>query len=143
MTTTPPGRRSNGRASTADAFAWATIAVAGSLLATVGVLQVLQGLSALAEDDVFAISTDYWAALDLTTWGWVHVGVGAVAAAVGIALLTGATWARVAGLLLATVSVVTNFAFIPYYPVWAFVLITIDVVVLWALCHQLDSPPDL
>jgi hypothetical protein len=30
-------------------------------------------------------------------------------------------------------SVVANFAFIPYYPVWSLVIIALDVFVIWAL----------
>ena len=34
---------------------------------------------------------------------------------------------------LVSVSALANFAFIPYYPFWAIIVITLDVLVLWAL----------
>ena len=51
----------------------------------------------------------------------------------GWGLLSGRTWARVVALTLAVISAITNFLFIPYYPFWALLLITLDVFVIWAV----------
>ena len=48
-------------------------------------------------------------------------------------MLSGQTWARVIGITLAALSALANFAFIPYYPIWALVVIALDVFVIWAL----------
>ena len=42
-------------------------------------------------------------------------------------------WARVVGITLASLSAISNFFFIPYYPVWSIVIIAADVLVIWAL----------
>lgn len=42
-------------------------------------------------------------------------------------------WARTVGVILATLSAIVNFAFIPIYPVWSLVIIAIDAFVIWAL----------
>jgi NADH:ubiquinone oxidoreductase subunit H len=42
-------------------------------------------------------------------------------------------WARTIGVILATVSAIANFAFIPYYPVWSLAIIAVDIFVIWAL----------
>ena len=70
---------------------------------------------------------------DVTTWGWVHILVGLIAAATGLALLYGAFWARTVGVVIACVSVVANFLWLPYYPLWAMVIIAFDLFVIWAL----------
>jgi hypothetical protein len=49
------------------------------------------------------------------------------------AVLAGRIWGRVIGVILAALSALANFAFIPYYPVWSLVVITLDVFVIWAL----------
>jgi hypothetical protein len=36
-------------------------------------------------------------------------------------------------MLLAILSAVANFFFIPYYPVWSIVIIALDVAIIWAL----------
>jgi hypothetical protein len=51
----------------------------------------------------------------------------------GFAVLSGQTWGRVIGIILASLSALANFAFIPYYPVWSLVIIGLDVFVIWAL----------
>ncbi len=43
-------------------------------------------------------------------------------------------WARSVGIGFAVLSMIANFAFVPYYPVWALLIIVIDVFVIWALC---------
>jgi hypothetical protein len=51
----------------------------------------------------------------------------------GFAVLSGQTRGRTIGIILAALSALANFAFIPYYPVWSLVIIALDVFVIWAL----------
>ena len=60
------------------------------------------------------------------------VGVAVVAAGVGV--VTGQLWGRLVGMTLAALSMLANFAFIPYYPVWSLSIIALNVFVIWALC---------
>jgi hypothetical protein len=98
-----------------------------------GVFQAIAGLVALLEDEFFVATPNYTFAFDVTTWGWIHLVVGVVVALAGFAVMSGRTWARVVGITLAVLSALTNFAFIPYYPVWALLIIALDVFVIWAL----------
>lgn len=74
------------------------------LLVTVGVLEVLQDLSAIAKDEVIVTGIDYTYQFDLTAWGWTHLVLGAIVTTVGIALFTGATGARVGAVVIWAVS---------------------------------------
>jgi hypothetical protein len=65
--------------------------------------------------------------------GWIHLGVGAVVFTAGVCLILGQLWARVLGVILALISAVENFLFIPYYPVWSLIVIAVDVFIIWAL----------
>ena len=65
--------------------------------------------------------------------------LGAAAVAIGIAVLYGQTWALGTGILVAILSAVANFAFIPYYPVWAILVIAVDVAAIWALSSLLRN----
>ena len=51
----------------------------------------------------------------------------------GLCLFMDMAWARVTGIILATISAVANFLYIPYYPLWSIVVIALDVFVIWAL----------
>lgn len=62
-----------------------------------------------------------------------HVLVGLIGAGTGVAILYGASWARILGIIIAAVSVIANFLWLPYYPVWAVIIIAFDLFVIWAL----------
>ena len=106
---------------------------AAVLLTTVGVFQAFEGISAIAKDDIFISATNYVFNIDLTTWGWVHLVVGALAVVVGVSILYGQGWAMIAGIVIAIFSALANFMFIPYYPLWALVLIAFDLFIIWSL----------
>lgn len=106
---------------------------AAVLLTTMGVFQALEGLSALSKDDLFVSTTNYIFDIDLSAWGWLHLLLGVLAVVVGISILMGKGWAMIAGVVIAIVSSLANFMFIPYYPVWALLLIGLDLFIIWAL----------
>ncbi|MGW1780103.1 DUF7144 family membrane protein [Streptomyces sp. NPDC002143] len=116
-----------------DGRAGAGVVFAGVLMLCSGVLAVLQGIAAVADDDVYARVGSYVYELSLTGWGWIHIVLGAVAAATGAALLKELTWARFTGILLAALSLVAQFLFLPYEPLWSVVVMAIDVFVIWSL----------
>ncbi|UKY48743.1 DUF7144 family membrane protein [Streptomyces inhibens] len=110
-------------------------AFAGVLMIFGGAMAFLEGISAIAKDNVFVTTRNYVFSFNLTGWGWIHLILGIVILIAGIALLaSGATWARVIGVALAGLGALANFLWIPYYPFWAIVLIAINVFIIWALC---------
>ena len=123
--------------STRRAWAGGLTTFAGLILLMGGVLALLQGISALAKDDVYIRTRDYVYSFDLTTWGWIHLLLGVVAIAVGLAIMAGQTWGLLTGIAVAALSAIANFLFLPQYPLWALVLITLDVAVIWALSQML------
>jgi hypothetical protein len=112
---------------------------AGTVLAVVGLFQFFEGLSAVLKDDVYVATPNYIYQFDLTTWGWVHLVVGVVAIGVGIAILMGQAWAMVTGIVLATLSLLMQFLFIPWAPIWALVIIAVDMAIIWALAARLGE----
>jgi hypothetical protein len=49
--------------------------------------------------------------------------VGVVVVVAGFAVMTGATWARLAGICMAGLSVILNIAFLAEYPFWVLTII--------------------
>jgi hypothetical protein len=109
------------------------ILFAAIMMIMVGVFQALQGLIAIFENEFYVATRNYLFQFDATTWGWIHLVVGLVVAFAGWGLLSGRTWARVVGITVVLLSALANFLFIPYYPFWALLLITLDVFVIWAI----------
>ncbi|GAA0669990.1 hypothetical protein GCM10009535_57270 [Streptomyces thermocarboxydovorans] len=106
---------------------------AGVLLLLNGILAVLQGIAAIAEDDVYATIGDYVYEASLAGWGWILLVLGVIAALAGLGILAGQEWARMAGIMLASLSLITQFLFLPYAPVWSVIMMAIDVFVIWSL----------
>ncbi|GAA1779128.1 hypothetical protein GCM10009795_026530 [Nocardioides hankookensis] len=112
---------------------------AGAALLTVGIFQFLEGVSAAAKDDVFVTTPNYVFELDLTTWGWIHIVLGILVAVIGASILMAKRWALVAGVVLAVLSALMNFLWLPFYPAWAVIIIAFDVAVIWALSSMLGT----
>lgn len=109
-------------------------AIAASIiLLTVGILSIFQGIAAIAKDDLLVVGYNYTYQFDVSTWGWVHLVVGILLLLAGIGLMSGATWARLVAIVVASLSIIANFLWLPYYPLWSILIIAIDLVVIWAV----------
>jgi len=113
---------------------------AAVVLITVGAFQFLQGLAAVVQDDLFVITPNSIYELNLSVWGWIHLAFGVLLAVTGVFLLRDQRWARITGIALAGISAIANFLFIPTYPVWALLIIALDVAVIWALTTDRGQP---
>ncbi|MFF4273375.1 hypothetical protein [Streptomyces sp. NPDC001536] len=122
------------RSSGVQAAATGLTLFAAVMLFIAGMLDLLRGIMAIAEDDVFVNTPNYVFQFDLTSWGWIQLALGVIAMAVSAGLFVGATWARVVGVGIAGLLVIANFLSIPYYPVWSLTLIALNGFVIWALC---------
>ena len=114
---------------------WAVgfVLFAGLMMIMAGVFQAMQGLVAVVNDNFYVAGREYLFQFDVTAWGWIHLILGAVVALAGWALLVGQTWGRVVGIVVALLSAISNFMFIPRYPIWSLLIIAVDVFVIWAL----------
>ena len=113
---------------------------AATLMIVLGIYHVFLGIAAIVEDQFFVVGANYAYEIDTTAWGWIHLGVGALATVAGFFLFTGRTWARIVAITLAVVSAVANFFFIPYYPLWALLLIAMDIFIIWAVATARPTP---
>jgi hypothetical protein len=114
---------------------WAVggIVFAASMMVMIGVFQALAGLVAIFNDEFYVVARNYTFDLDVTAWGWIHLILGLIILATGFGLFARRTWAGVTAIMLAMLSALANFFFIPYYPIWSLVLIGLNVWVIWAL----------
>lgn len=122
-----PGRR------TVSGWAVGLVVFAAAIMIMAGAFQIIAGLSAIFDDQFYAVTRNYVFDLDVTAWGWIHLLLGLLLVFAGWGIFSGATWARATGMVLAGLSAISNFFFIPYYPVWAIAIIALDVLVIWAL----------
>lgn len=111
------------------------IAFAGIMMLIGGSIAFLQGLVAAVNDTWVGwnAATSNAIVVDLTAWGWVHMIVGVIVFLAGIGVFTGNILARTVGVIIASISLIVNFMWLPAYPLWAIIVITIDALVIWAL----------
>lgn len=106
---------------------------AAIMMVLIGIFHAIAGLTGIIKNTFYLVSPNYVISWDATVWGWIHLLLGIIVVLAGFALMQGATWARIVGIILVGLSAIANFAFIPYYPVWSILIVALDVVVLWAL----------
>ena len=141
MTETAPSRPSGSTVprqssrSAGDVSGWVGwITFAGTMMLIIGGLHVVQGLVAVFNDEYYLVTKNGLTIhLDYTAWGWTHIIAGLVVIGAGLGLFAGQMWARVVGVVLASVSILLNFVFIASYPFWSAIVIAMDVFVILAL----------
>ena len=106
---------------------------AGVMMIVTAVFNGIEGLVALFRNEVYVVAPRYVFAFDLTTWGWVHLLVAIIVGVAGVGVMSGRLWGRLVGIAFALLSMIANFLFIPYYPFWSLLIITLDIFVIWAL----------
>jgi hypothetical protein len=119
-----PGSHSSG--------AVGVLVFAGTLMLVIGALHVIQGLVALVNNQFYVVGQEYMFEFDLTAWGWTHLAFGLVVALAGAGLFRGSVWARTVAVVLATLSIIGNFLWLPYYPLWSLTIIAFATLVIWA-----------
>ena len=113
---------------------------AGVVMIIGGAFQALEGLSGIVHDKYLVVAPSTIYAFDVTVWGVIHLLVGLALLVIGIALLRGQTWGRVAGMFVAAISAILNFVWLPYAPLWAIIIIVVDILIIWALASYLRQP---
>ncbi|WP_069467719.1 DUF7144 family membrane protein, partial [Actinacidiphila rubida] len=139
---TPPGGRNPRQDDARAAWAAGGTVFAGLLLLIGGVMAILEGIVGINKDAIYVVTRGTYAyKFNVQSWGWIQLVLGVVAVLVGYGVLRGLEWARWAGILIAGLNMIANFMFLPYQPIWAIVMVAIDIFVIWALAtyHQADS----
>lgn len=135
MTEQPAVHREPAATAPPDPGRWYGLLVfAGMIMLMLGAFHAMAGLVALFEEDHYLVTQDgLVVSADYTVWGWTHLVLGAIVAFAGGALLSGASWARVVAAVIALLSAVANLAFLPAYPLWAAIMIALDVLIIYAV----------
>jgi len=109
------------------------LAFAAIMLMMAGVFHAMAGLVALFDDTYYVAGEEWIFEFDVTAWGWIHLIGGILLVAAGMGILSGNVLARTVGVIAAALSAVANFAWLPYEPVWASIMIAVCVATIWAL----------
>ena len=106
---------------------------AGVIMIMLGFLNFFYGLAAVLNDDVVVVGGQGAIIADLTTWGWVTMLIAGVLVLTGWGLLAGAEWARWVGVLVVGLNAIEQVWIFPAAPLWAFLVIVLDVIIIYNL----------
>ena len=113
------------------------IKVVAVLLLIAGVLNMLDGISALVKDDLF--NSDKFLFADTSTWGWIYLVLGALqiwaASLVNMRHASGMLMA----VTFASISGIAHFLSIGAYPAWSLIVMGVNFCVLFVLLTRSDE----
>jgi hypothetical protein len=109
------------------------------VLIVVGSLDALWGLAGILNDQVIVVGGHGALIADITTWGWVHLILGSVMALTGMALVTGSSTARWIAVFFVTVNAISQIVWFPLAPLWAFLIIVLDVTIIYQLTARWEA----
>jgi len=113
--------------------AWSGMVVfAATMMVLVGGFTFIDGLVSLFNAGYYG-SVTHLLFGNFQSWGWWNIVAGVILVAAGFSLFSGATWARVLGIILAALNAIAQLVFIQVFPVWAVIVIALDVLVIYAL----------
>jgi hypothetical protein len=110
------------------------VVFASVMMVLLGFFQAIQGLVALFDDTWYHVTAGGLVVrVDYTAWGWTHLLLGVLILISGVGVLAGNLAARAVAVVLAMLSALVNLLFIGAYPIWSVLIITVDVLVIYAL----------
>ena len=112
---------------------------AGVILFMVGSLDALWGLAGILNDDIVIVGGHGAIIADITTWGWVHLILGSVMALTGLGLFAGSSGARWFAVFFVTLNAITQVVWFPAAPLWAFLIIILDVTIIYQLTARWEE----
>src|SRR4029078_1816208 len=115
---------------------------AGVIILRVGALHIFDGLVAITQTRSIERNMLGGNELPLTNnvknWGWAELILGILLVLVALGIFSGATWARIAGIVLVGINLFFQFAYLGHYPFWSLTMIAIDIIVIFALAGATD-----
>lgn len=112
---------------------------AGIIMILSGILNIIYAISAIAFPNWTVFTPAGLLLLNLNGWGWLHLIIGIVVVISGSLVFSGNLFGRTIAVIMAGVSLIANFAWLPLYPFWSLVIITLDVLVIWAMIGHGDE----
>jgi hypothetical protein len=117
------------------------ISFAAIMMVIVGSLDFFEGLIAIVRGKYYVVSSNQVIVFNLRTWGWLVLFWGIVLVLAGLALASGAGWARWLTVFLAGVNVLGQLSFLgsSSWPLWSLIIISLNIIVIYALTARWEG----
>ena len=112
---------------------------AAVMAAVIGVFNVISGIAAIAEDDLTKQRAEVLFDINITAWGWFWLILGALQVLTSYLIFRRSMVGLVMGVLWAAISASLAVFVIFTYPIWALVVIGIDMIIIFGLLDNIDA----
>ena len=112
---------------------------AAVMAAVIGVFNVISGIAAIAEDDLTEQAGKVLFDINITAWGWFWLILGALQVLTSFLIFRRSMVGLVMGVLWAAISASLAVFVIFTYPIWALVVIGIDMIIIFGLLDNIDA----
>ncbi len=113
---------------------WGAWAMTGGLvMIMVGSFRALAGFIGIFNDQWVVRGFTGYYFVDVSALAWWMFILGSFVALAGLAVLAGQTWARVVGVIAITLATISEFFWLPVYPIWSILMITLYVFIVIGL----------
>ena len=111
------------------------IGFGGLMMIVIGSLDFVEGLIAVIRDKYYVLAPSQIIVFDMTTWGWLMMIWGILVAFAGFSLLARSGWARWFAIVVGSLNVLGQLAFLgeSQSPIWLLTTISLSIIVLYAL----------
>ena len=102
---------------------WA--AMAGVLMIVVGAFKAFSGFIGLFNDEWIVRGFNAYFFIDLTALAWWYLLIGLILVLAGLAAMQMKAWGRWVGVIAVGLAMISEFMWLPVYPIWSILLITL------------------
>lgn len=115
----------------------------GTAMALAASANVMFAITVLLNSDWIVLTSEALIRFDLTTVGVIYLIFAAFQFFVAMGIFQGVMWARILGITVAWLSLLSQMAFMSLYPAWAWLVIIIDGLIIWGLTVHGDEVAEL
>ena len=129
----------------AGSRAWSGwVGFAGLMMLVIGSIDFFEGLIAVIRSNYYVATPSQIIVFDTTTWGWITMILGIIFVLVGLGLVSGAGWARWTAIFILVLNLLEQLAWLgnSSYPLWTLTVITLEIIVLYALTVRWHDATD-
>ncbi len=115
------------------------VVFSGTMLLLASLANLIYGITLLVNDEWVVLAVDELIWFDLTTVGIVALVFAALQFFVAMGVFNGDLWARVLGITFAALNALTQMAFISLYAEWSWLLLAVDLLIIYGLSVHGDE----
>jgi hypothetical protein len=106
---------------------------AGIMFMISAVLNVIWGIAAVANSGFFVNGAHYILLTNLSAWGWIALGFGALELLAAFSIWRGGAFGRWFGMIVAGLGIVLALMSMPAYPLWSLAIGALEALVIYGL----------